>query len=104
MVATLAESFTNDFTDEQIKFMLDVSVKGALGSDGKLLAKRNITLGSNLGREIEFQKGGNFMKMRFYKVGHKLQQLTALAPLTNQQASQSTNASYFFDSFSLLPN
>jgi hypothetical protein len=102
MVATLSESFTNDFTDEQINLMLDVSVKGALGSDGKLLAKRNITLGSNLGREIEFQKAGNFLKMRYYKVGHKLQQLTVLVPLANQHASQSTNASYFFDSFNLL--
>src|SRR5580692_4717731 len=46
MVATLSESFTNDFTDEQINFMLDTSVKGALGSDGRLLAKRNITLDS----------------------------------------------------------
>jgi hypothetical protein len=103
LVATLAESFTNDFTDEQTSFLLDNSVKGALNPDGKLLAKRNITLGSNLGREIEFQKGGNFMKMRFYKVGHKLQQLTVLVPFANQEASQSTNASYFFDSFSLLP-
>jgi|HubBroStandDraft_2_1064218.scaffolds.fasta_scaffold203677_2 hypothetical protein len=103
MVATLSESFTNDFTDEQINFMLDTSVKGALGSDGRLLAKRNITLDSNLGREIEFQRAGNFLKMRFYKVGHKFQQLTVSVPLANQQASQSTNASYFFNSFSLLP-
>ena len=100
MVATLADSFTNDFTDEQINFILDTSAKGALGADGKLLAKRNITLGIYFGREIEFQKNNEyFVKMRCYKVGHNLQEVTVLLPLANQQ---STNASYFLDSFSLI--
>jgi hypothetical protein len=104
MATTLTESFTNDFTDGQINFLLDTSVKGALGTDGRLLAKRNITLGTNFGREIEYQIANKyFVKMRFYKVGHKLQELTVLVPLANKHASQSTNASYFFDSFNLLP-
>ena len=104
MVATFTDSLTNHFTAEQINLILDTTVQGALGADGRLLVKRNITLGANQGREIEFQKANKyFIKSQYYKVGNRLQTLVVSMPLTNQQTSQSTNTSYFFDSFRLLP-
>ena len=100
MVTTLITSLTNNFTDGQIDFMLDASVRGALKSDCRLIAKRNISLGANQGKEIEFEKTNKFsIKMRFYQVGHNLQELTTLEPLTNQH---STNDDYFLDSFSVI--
>jgi len=100
MVATLVTSFTNDFSDEQIKFLLAKATRGALDKNGKLISERDIALGTNLGREIEMVKGdGNFIKMRFYQVGHDVQELTVLVPNENRG---STNISHFLDSFRLI--
>lgn len=75
MVATLVTSLTNAYSDEQINFLLDTVTKEALGADGKLLAQRDVMLGTNIGREFEFLKAdGYFTKMRFYQVGHDLQE------------------------------
>ena len=100
MVATLVTSFTNDFSNKQVDLLLDKAASGALGEDGVLLANHNITIATNPGREIEFRKANKyFIKMRYYRVGHTLQELTTLEPLTNKR---STNTSYFFDSFRLI--
>jgi hypothetical protein len=82
--------------------LLDKTAAGALGIGDKMLAQRNIKLGSNLGREIEVQKNGkHLLKARYYRVGHMLRQLTSLTPLTNQV---SRNVAYFLDSFKLIAN
>jgi hypothetical protein len=97
MVATLVTAWTNDFTDKQIDFMLDKAVNGAFGKGDTLISNRNITLGTNPGKEIQFQRAGKFfVEMRCYRVGNFLQELTVLVPLASQQ---STNISCFFDSF-----
>jgi hypothetical protein len=100
MVATLVTSLTNNLSVEQIDFLMDKTAKGGLGDDGKLLAERKITLGTNMGREIEFEKSdGYFYKMRCYQVGHDLQTLTVRVPLATRE---STNVLFFLDSFSLI--
>ena len=100
MVATLVTSLTNDFTDDQIKLLFDKSMKGSMRAGDRLISERDITIGTNLGREVEILKiDDNFLKMRFYQVGHDLQQLTVLVPVANQQ---STNITRFLDSFRLL--
>jgi hypothetical protein len=104
MVSTVEDSFTNHFTDDQVNLILDTTMKGALGSDGKLLAKRNVMLGKYAGREIEFQKSDKFyMKSQYYKVGNKLQTLMVTVPFADQQI-QTSNTLYFFNSFRLISN
>lgn len=72
----------------------------SFGTDGKLLAQRDIMLGTNIGREFEFLKAdGYFTKMRFYQVGQDLQELIVRVPVANKG---STNISMFFDSFGLI--
>jgi hypothetical protein len=101
MMATLTTSWTNDFTEEQINHLLDRTAQGALGESGKLLAMRDIAIGGYLGREIEFVRSNKwFMKMRYYHVGNRLQEMTVMM---SQAGKQSTNASYFFDSLRIFP-
>jgi hypothetical protein len=103
MVATVTDSFTNKFSPDQINLILDKVVKGALETNSQLLAEKNITLDSYLGREIEIQKAGKFhIKARYYKIGNKLQTLLVSVPLKSQDL-QSNNVSHFFDSFRLIP-
>lgn len=104
-VTTTADSFTNyNFTTNQINLILNATVKAALGTGDKLLSQRDIMLGANFGREIEVQKPNDlFLKARFYKIGNRLQNLIVSMPVENQQ-KQSTNISYFFDSFVLTSN
>ncbi len=102
MVATLTDSFTNQFTTDQINLFLDKTVKGVLGSNDNLIASRSINLGSNLGREIEFQKtNGLDIKARYFKIGNRFQNLVVTVPFGSHDL-QSTNVSRFFDSFNLI--
>src|SRR5204863_855691 len=100
LVATLVIGWTNNFSDEQVKLLLGKAIKGGLGEGDRLVAERDIALGTNLGREAEITKSdGSFVKMRFYQVEHDLQELTAVVPFAERE---STNISYFLDSFRLL--
>jgi hypothetical protein len=100
LVATLVTSLTNDFSNEEVKFLLRKATHGAAGRGDRLVAERGVALGTNLGLEAEIMKAnGTFVKMRFYQVGHDLQELTVLVPAANRQ---STNINYFLDSFSLI--
>ncbi len=100
MVATVVTSLTNNFTEEQIESLLNTSMSGGLGKGGKILSTHKIKLGTFFGKEVEAETAGKFFaKMRFYQVGHNLQEVVTLTSLTNQH---STNASRFLDSFSVI--
>jgi hypothetical protein len=100
LVATLKTSNEYDFSQAQVKLLMDKTMAGAMGTDDTLIYQRDITYGTNPGREFEFQKPDkNFVKMRYYRVPFYFQTLTVLVPFEDKD---STNASYFFDSFNLL--
>lgn len=97
MVATLVTSITNNFTDEQIDLLLDRAAKGSLNDGSQLLSERNIKLGAILGKEVQLiTTNGDFGTMRFYQVGHNLEEVIATVPSVDRG---STNIPYFLDSF-----
>ena len=99
IVATLITSLTNTLSDEQGEIIMAQIMRGVAGDD-KLLARKNITLGTKTGREVELVKSdGYFYKMRYYLIEHGLQTLTVRVP---QADKGSTNISYFLDSFRLI--
>jgi len=93
--------FTNTFSEEQIQIMLNAGRDEALGTDGKLVAERKITLDSNLGREFDMEKLGGqaFVKVRVYFIKNRIYTLTAVGPYRERV---STNAFRFLDSFKLI--
>lgn len=98
MVTTLQTSFTNDFSKKQINLMLDKAMAGGMGKEDTLIYKRDITYGTNAGREFEFQKTNkNYLKARYYRMDNYLQMLIVTMPPENKD---STNILYFFNSFS----
>ena len=100
MVATLVTSITNNFSDAQVELLLDTAAKGITKEGGKLLSERKIKLGEIPGKEVEItMANGDFARIRFYQVGHNLQEIIATAPSAKRQ---STNISYFLDSFSTV--
>ena len=100
MVATLVPSFTNIFTDDQIKALLSLTATGTLHSGDKLVEEREILIGTNLGKEIEAIKAdGSYVRARIYQVGQDLQELIVLVPRADRH---STNISRFLDSFRLI--
>lgn len=97
MVATLQASYTNDFSKEQIKLIMDETMAGAMEKGDTLIYKRGLIYGTNVGREMEIQKADRrFLKARYYRIGKYLQMLIVIAPPEN---TDSTNISYFFNSF-----
>jgi hypothetical protein len=98
MVTTLQTSFTNNFSKEQIDFMLDKAMAGGMEEGDTLIYKHDIAYGTNVGREFEFQKtNNNYIKARYYRMGNYLQMLIVTMP---PEAKDSTNILYFFNSFS----
>jgi hypothetical protein len=102
MVATLATSVTNNYSDEQTELLLDTAAKGLLKEGGQLLSEREISLGKFPGKEVEIiMTNGNFATMRFYQVEHDLQEVIVTVPSADRR---STNISYFLNSFNTLSN
>lgn len=78
--------------------MLDKAMAGGMGKEDTLIYKRDITYGTNAGREFEFQKTNkNYLKARYYRMDNYLQMLIVTMPPENKD---STNILYFFNSFS----
>ena len=100
MIGTLITSITNNYSDEQTELLLDTAAKTPLKEGGQLLSERKIKLGTNPGKEVEItMANGNFARMRFYQVGHDLQEVIVTVPFADRQ---STNISYFMDSFNTV--
>jgi len=91
---------TNQFSEEQVQIMLDAGRNEALGTDGKLLDERKITLGQNLGREFDMEKLGGtaFVRVRVYFVEGRIYTLTAVG---SSRENALKKASEFLDSFRL---
>lgn len=69
---------------------------------GKFIGERDITLGTNMGREFEVQyTNGSFLKTHCYIIGDNIQQVTVVQPQPFTSRG-STNITYFLDSFSLI--
>jgi hypothetical protein len=100
MVATLLSSLTNQLTTKQSALLLDKTMAGAMQNGDTLIYRREITDGTNPGREFEFEKPDKtFLKMRYFRAGRYFQTLMVSEP---PDGKDSTNAEYFFNSFSLL--
>ena len=100
MVATLKTSITNNYSDEQINLLLDTASRGVTNKGGQLLSERKIKLGPIPGKEVEtILTNGTYARMRFYQVGHDLQEVVATTPPSDRG---STNISYFLDSFNTV--
>lgn len=67
------------------------------GGQGKLLKKRDLTLGAHPGRELEVQDADKITLIRFYAVGKRVYQLSAVRPF----GAAAGNAQRFMDSFKL---
>jgi len=91
---------TNKFSEEQAQIMLDAGRDEAMGTDGKLLEERKITLGQNLGREFDMEKLGGraFVRVRVYFVEGRIYTLTAVGSAREKSLKE---ASEFLDSFRL---
>lgn len=100
MVATLVTSISTDITGNQIKSLLQTSTRGTVKEGDVLLAERDVTLGTNLGWEVEVKKAdGKYFRMRAYQIRHDVQQIVVLVPMAERD---STNITRFMGSFRLI--
>ena len=85
-------------TAMQARQILDAGCDAFLrGAQGKLLKKHDLTLGSSPGRELEVQDGETTTLVRFYTVGKRIYQLSAVRP----NGAAPAHAQQFMQSFHL---